>query len=236
MSENGTERHDPPQIELIDVSQTYGDDVSVLRDVSLTVEAGESLAIVGPSGCGKSTLLNIIGGLMRPSAGRVRFDRQDLGSLDDRQLASFRSRHLGFVFQSHHLLPQCSALENVLVPSLVHPDVAMKQSAGRRGRALLDRMGLADRMNHRPGQLSGGECQRVAVARALINEPSLVLADEPTGSLDEDAAGELAELLVTLNRDDGVTLLTVTHAPTLAGRLQRRLRLMRGRLETVDGS
>ncbi|MHC4949302.1 MAG: ABC transporter ATP-binding protein [Planctomycetota bacterium] len=203
----------------------------VLQGVSLTLDAGESVAIVGPSGCGKSTLLNVLGALVRPTSGTVRFEGEDLYARDETALAAFRNRCLGFVFQAHHLLPQCSALENVLVPTVVHPDADLRRGAVERARSLLDRVGLADRMAHRPGQLSGGECQRVAVARALVNRPRLVLADEPTGSLDEAASDRLIDLLTDLHRADGVTLGTVTHASRLAARMERGLALRHGRLE-----
>jgi predicted ABC-type transport system involved in lysophospholipase L1 biosynthesis ATPase subunit len=218
-----------PLVELRDVSRSYGTaalPTVVLRGITLAIEAGESVAVVGPSGSGKSTLLNLLGALDRPSAGKVLFEGRDLGGLGPDELASLRNRKIGFVFQAHHLLPQCTALENVLVPTLPRSD------AGARGRAtaLLERVGLAERVHHRPAQLSGGECQRVAVVRALVNRPRLVLADEPTGSLDAAAAHELAELLSELNREEGVTLVTATHAEPLAARMERRLELSGGRL------
>ncbi|MCZ6834445.1 MAG: ABC transporter ATP-binding protein [Planctomycetota bacterium] len=225
-----------PLLSLIDIEKSYDAldghaPPSVLQGVNLTLEAGQSLAIVGPSGCGKSTLLNIIGALTRPSGGTVTFDGVDLANKSDEQLATFRNTHLGFIFQSHHLLPQCSALENVLIPSLVHHDDDLKRSAPQRAKELLDLVGLGDRTAHKPGQLSGGECQRVAVVRALINQPKLLLADEPTGSLDEDSAAHLGDLLATLNQEQGVTLVTVTHSPALAARMELKLTLRRGRLE-----
>jgi predicted ABC-type transport system involved in lysophospholipase L1 biosynthesis ATPase subunit len=204
-----------------------GKPLTVLDGLSLALEAGRSLAIVGPSGCGKSTLLHLMGALDTPSDGRIVFDGRDLAELDDRERARLRNTSLGFVFQAHHLLPQCSVLENVLVPTLVRGCGADDQ---QRARDLLDRVGLADRLDHRPGQLSGGECQRVAVVRALINRPRLVLADEPTGSLDRSLAGQLVDLLVELNREQGVALVMVTHAIDLARRLQRVVELRDGRL------
>jgi ABC-type lipoprotein export system ATPase subunit len=217
-------------VELVDVTKTYGDpgspgSVNVLKGITLKIEQGGSIVIVGPSGCGKSTLLNIIGGLDHATSGQVLFDGRDLAGLNDDELAHIRSREIGFVFQLHHLLPQCTVLENVLVPTL-----AGQGHAGTRKEAesLLARVGLADRMSHRPGELSGGQRQRVAVARALINKPRLLLADEPTGSLDEGASQSIAELLAQLNRDDGVTLVVVTHSRELAARIGRVMELSGG--------
>lgn len=202
--------------------------VEVLSEVSLTMRRGDSLAIVGPSGCGKSTLLNVIGALDRPTGGRVLLEGGDLASLDDQAAAAVRNQRLGFVFQDHHLLPQCTVIENVLVPTLVAPP---EKGVSDRARALLQRVGLGDHLHHRPAQLSGGQRQRVAVVRALINQPTLLLADEPTGSLDRDASDNLADLLVELNQQDGVSLIIVTHALPLARRMARRMTLSDGRLE-----
>jgi len=215
---------DAPILQLQRVSKDY-DGVQVLRNVDLEVRRGESIAIVGPSGSGKSTLLNIIGTLDRPSAGQVFLDGKDLSQLDDAQLARVRNRQIGFIFQSHHLLPHCNVLENVLVPTLV-----TKNDRTGRAHKLLERVGLARRLTHRPGQLSGGERQRVAVVRALINEPKLLLADEPTGSLDRASAAELGQLLVELNLEQGLTLILVTHALDLAQRMGRRFEIRRGEL------
>ncbi len=225
-----------PLLELIDIKKSYPvvDGVEapeVLRGISLTIDAGESLAIIGPSGSGKSTLLNIIGALIEPTSGKVHFEGQDLYAKDETELAAFRNQCIGFVFQSHHLLPQCSALDNVLIPTLVNPDAALKESAPARARELLDSVGLGDHLSHRPGQMSGGECQRVAVVRALINQPKVILADEPTGSLDEESAEQLGNMLADLNREHGVTLMTVTHSLTLAAQMQRGYMLRRGELE-----
>ncbi len=223
-------------LNLTDVTKRYEsptgtDAVLVLRDITLEVGRGESAAIVGPSGSGKSTLLNIIGTLDQPSSGTVTLDGQDLTRLDDLQLAGVRNRQIGFIFQSHHLLPQCTVMENVLVPTLANLDAASRNGAPNRAKKLLERVGLGGRLAHRPGQLSGGERQRVAVVRALINQPKLLLADEPTGALDRAAAENLAELLVQLNQEDGVTLIVVTHALDLAKRMERTLELKDGCLE-----
>ena len=202
----------------------------VLRDVSLTIAAGESVAIVGPSGSGKSTLLHIIGTLDSPTAGKVTLDDQDLTAMTSDQLALFRNSQIGFIFQSHHLLPQCSVLENVLIPTLVHSSGAAKDVQAR-ARKLLDRVGLSHRLSHRPAQLSGGESQRVAVVRALINKPKLLLADEPTGALDQNTAATLSQLLIDLNKEESVTLILVTHAMDLANRMGRVLKIKDGRIE-----
>jgi len=224
-----------PLLRLVGMSKRYESPTStelvpVLRDVTLEIQRGESVAIVGPSGSGKSTLLNIIGTLDRPDSGHVLLDGKDLSRLDDIQLAAVRNREIGFIFQSHHLLPQCTVLENVLVPTLANNDAALRNGALERATGLLDKVGLGARLTHRPGQLSGGERQRVAVVRALINQPKLLLADEPTGSLDRASAENLADLLVRLNREEGVTLIVVTHAPDLAKRMSRVLELRDGEL------
>lgn len=223
-----------PIIELQDVSKQYdapdgAPAPRVLRHVSLAFGPGESVAVVGPSGSGKSTLLNILGTLDRPTTGRVLLDGRDLTQLDDRELAAVRNCRIGFVFQLHHLLPPCTALENVLIPTLAGNGSAPPE-AMERARRLLERVGLADRLTYRPAQLSGGERQRVAVARALINRPAILLADEPTGSLDRESAANLSQLLLDLNREEGVTLVVVTHAAALAGKMQRVLEIRDGAL------
>lgn len=217
------------------VSKCYdspsGTPLKILSDVSLGVHAGESIAVTGPSGSGKSTLLNLMGGLDVPTSGTIRIDGRDLSELQEKELATIRNREIGFVFQLHHLLPQCSVLENVLVPTL--PLRPRESSAKRVERAtkLLDSVGLQDRLDHRPGLLSGGECQRVAVVRALINAPSILLADEPTGALDRATADELSTLLVELNREHGTALVVVTHSPELSARMDRGFVLRDGTLK-----
>jgi ABC-type lipoprotein export system ATPase subunit len=214
-------------LKLKNVSKRYDENRAVLAGVDLTVAAGERVAIVGESGCGKSTLLNIIGTLDRPDTGTLEFDGTDLLAMDERATAAFRNRKIGFVFQLHHLLPQCSVLENVLVPTLVN-----KEGGDAKARALrlLERVGLSDRLSHRPGRLSGGERQRVAVVRALMNAPRLLLADEPTGSLDRAGADELVQLLIELNHEENMTLVMVTHSMRLAEKMGRVLPLETGRL------
>jgi len=227
----------PALVQLENVTKTYptpgGEGLTVLDAVSLAIAAGESLAVVGPSGSGKSTLLNIIGTLDRPTTGRVLLDGRDLSHLGDDELAAVRSRRVGFVFQLHHLLPQCTALENVLVPALAGGGTVAPETE-QRGKQLLARVGLADRMAYRPGHLSGGERQRVAVARALINQPALLLADEPTGSLDREASANLEQLLVEVNREEGVTLIVVTHASPLAAHMAQAMELRDGRLAALE--
>ena len=208
--------------------------VRVLRDVSIQVRQGESIAVIGPSGSGKSTLLNIMGTLDRPSSGTVRLKGCDLSDLSERELSKLRSRDIGFVFQLHHLLPQCTVLENVLLPTLPAGDVQGSGSVAQRAESLLRRVGLGSHLQHRPGQLSGGECQRAAVVRALINSPELLLADEPTGSLDRATSETLAELLVEINREERVGLIVVTHSMELASRMERLFLLQDGMLNTLE--
>ncbi|MBM4157081.1 MAG: ABC transporter ATP-binding protein [Lentisphaerae bacterium] len=221
-----------PVLEIRGATKAYpgpagGEPVVVLRGLDLVVAAGEAVAILGPSGSGKSTLLNLAGALDRPTSGAVLLEGRDLASLPDDDLARVRNRSIGFVFQQHHLLPQLTVLENVLLPVLADRAAGLPVD---RAMALLDRVGLGPRVGHRPAQLSGGECQRVAVVRALVNTPRLVLADEPTGALDARTAAALGDLLVDLNRAEGVALVTVTHSPALAARMGRRLRLDGGAL------
>lgn len=224
-------------LELTGVSKTYaspngGQPVAVLNNVDLHLAAGELLAIIGPSGSGKSTLLNIMGALEHPSTGQVRLEGRELGSLNELELAAVRNRSIGFIFQLHHLLPQCTVLENVLVPTLaeaaeLHPDATLE-----RAERLLEWVDLRQRLAHRPGQLSGGERQRVAVVRALINRPQLLLADEPTGSLDQTAAVKLVELLLELNKRERFALVLVTHSLELARRLPKVVELREGILRS----
>jgi len=202
--------------------------LTVLRDVNLSLNRGEALAIMGPSGSGKSTLLHLLGTLDRPSAGQITLENIDPFALPERELAAFRNQRIGFVFQDHHLLPQCSVLENVLVPSLVSRETEPKESESY-ARQLLDRVGLASRLDHRPAELSGGERQRVAVARALVLKPVLLLADEPTGNLDRKNAQAVGELLIDLHRQENNILVVVTHSADLA-------RLFPARSEVNDGT
>lgn len=205
--------------------------VKVLKGISLTVKRGNSIAIVGPSGCGKSTLLNILGSLDSPTSGNIQLDGQELANLSEPELATVRNQKIGFIFQSHHLLPQCSVLENVLVPTLAEKGKA-SFDAIERAKQLLKRSGLEHRLTHRPSQLSGGECQRVAVVRALINQPSLILADEPTGALDYSNAESMTELLVKLNLEDKTTLVVVTHSTELAAKMGATYKLQNGIFES----
>ncbi|MBL7153520.1 MAG: ABC transporter ATP-binding protein [Phycisphaerae bacterium] len=228
-------------LELVNVAKSYespGDrgGMCVLRDISLKLDEGERLVMVGPSGSGKSTLLNIIGGLDRPSAGRVLFEGRDLADCDDVELSLIRNQDIGFVFQLHHLLAQCTVLENVLVPTIVDKGRASRNEVRGRAVDLLERVGLGEHLLHRPGELSGGERQRVAVVRALINRPRLLLADEPTGSLDEESSQNIADLLVDLNGSEHVALIVVTHSLRLAERIGRVMELNNGLLKSRRGT
>jgi len=207
--------------------------VEVLRGVDLRIDAGDMACVVGPSGAGKSTLLHILGTLDRPTEGAIRFDGDDVTRYSSARLADFRNRTLGFVFQFHHLLPEFTALENVMMPGLIRGTPPRNELA-RRAAALLDEVELSHRTSHRPGELSGGEQQRVALARALVMDPRLVLADEPTGNLDSQTSDQIHEILFRLNRDRGTTFLIVTHSRDLAERMPRVLRMRDGRIEADE--
>lgn len=228
-------------LELKNVTKDYGrpgeaGHVQVLKVLSLKLGAGHSMAIVGPSGCGKSTLLNLIGALDTPTAGSVQFLGQTLTALDEVALARIRNQQIGYVFQMHHLLPQCTVLENVLVPTLAYPDKHERVAKHNRALKLIEKVGLGDCLDRRPGELSGGQRQRVAVARALINQPKLLLADEPTGSLDVQSAQTIMELLLTVNQTEHVTLVVVTHAPALARRFGQVWSLHDGQLRPEEAA
>ena len=210
--------------------QTPGETLQVLSDLNLTLAAGETASIIGPSGCGKSTLLNLLGALDRPTSGSIEIDGQDIATLSDDQASAFRNHSLGFIFQQHHLLPQLTVLENVLVPRLAGDWAEPAAATEQRARQLLESVGLSQRLNHLPWQLSGGEKLRTAVARALINQPKLILADEPTGSLDPASTDTIADLLLDLNRTQNVTLIVVTHNPDLARRMSHTFELRNGKL------
>lgn len=207
---------------------TRAEPLVVLRGVSLELSAGENAAIIGPSGSGKSTLLHIVGGLEQPTSGSVRLNEQDPFALSEPQLARYRNENIGFIFQEHHLLPQLTVLENVLAPALANGSPTSEVIA--RAEDLIDRVGLMKRIDHRPAELSGGERQRVAVARALLLAPTLLLADEPTGSLDRTTAKEVSELLLRLQAQENTMLIAVTHSLELAGMMQRQWEINGGQL------
>jgi lipoprotein-releasing system ATP-binding protein len=214
---------------------TPAGELAVLRDVSLSLDAGDAACVMGPSGSGKSTLLYILGGLEPPTSGTVRLNGTDPYTLSADAIASFRNREIGFVLQDHCLLPQCTVLENVLVPTLVGRKPAGGAAAvGAHARHLLAQVGLSDRLDHRPGELSGGEKQRVAIARALVREPRLLLCDEPTGNLDEESASTVADLLLDLQQRATRILVVVTHSESLAARFPIRFRLAGGRVRRTE--
>ncbi len=220
-----------PDLEARNLSKTYetaGDPLHVLRDANVSLSRGEAAVITGPSGVGKSTLLYLIGLLEPPTSGELTLLGSEPLRSSTAAQATFRNDHIGFVFQDHHLLPQCSVLENVLVPVLAHRTV--KTDDEKRARDLLSRVGLAERSNHRPAQLSGGERQRAALCRALINQPELVLADEPTGNLDTATATSVGDLLLELASEHNAMLLCVTHSADLAARFPKRFELKQGKL------
>jgi lipoprotein-releasing system ATP-binding protein len=221
----------PPLLRIEGLEKTYllGDRrLDVLRGLDLEIEAGEMVALTGPSGAGKSTFLHLVGTLDVPTRGRILFDGRDVFEQDEEERSQFRSQTIGFVFQSHHLLPEFTALENAMMPALIRR--VARDEARRRAAEVLGLVGLADRTDHRPGELSGGEQQRVAIARALCLSPRLLLADEPTGNLDPQTADGIHQLLVELNARTGITAVVVTHNERLASSLPRRLRLLGGRL------
>ena len=209
---------------------TPAGELTVLRDVSLSLDAGDSACVMGPSGSGKSTLLYILGGLEPPTHGTVRLHGTDPYALNANALAAFRNRDVGFVLQDHCLLPQCTVLENVLVPTLVGE---ADPGAGARARALIDQVGLGDRLHHRPAELSGGEKQRAAIARALVRQPRLMLCDEPTGNLDAETAGVVADLLIRLHAEQRTIMIVVTHSEAMGSRFERRWTMQSGALATT---
>ncbi len=207
---------------------TRGEPLQVLRDVSLEMKAGENLAILGPSGCGKSTLLHLLGTLDAPTSGTIKLNDQDPFSLEESQLARFRNENIGFIFQEHHLLPQLSVLENVLVPAMATGTPS--EELVQRAHDLINRVGLESRLSHRPAELSGGERERAAVARSLLHRPLLLLADEPTGNLDRTNAQQVAQLLLEIQQQEQTMLVVVTHNNELADQLQKQTTLDNGQL------
>ena len=218
-------------LQVKDLYKSYGSGsakVEVLKGIDLTVDAGDTIALVGPSGAGKSTLLHVMGTIDRPTSGSVLFDGEEIFNLSDQPLAAFRNRSIGFVFQFHHLLPEFTALENVMMPLLIGG--AKKSQAEGKARGLLEDVGLSHRITHRPGELSGGEQQRVAIARALVSSPRLLLADEPTGNLDMKTSEEVHALLYSIQRSTGISLVIVTHNERLAAGMGRIVRFVDGRI------
>ncbi|MFZ4398461.1 MAG: ABC transporter ATP-binding protein [Bacteroidales bacterium] len=217
-------------IELENIFKTYGNQLDstyspVLEGISLTINANDSLAIVGPSGSGKSTLLNLIGTLDKPTSGIICIDNEDISIFSNVKMAEIRNQKIGFVFQLHHLLPQLNLLENVLLPTLVLKDKKLKNSSYSRAMELLKKLGLENKIKQFPGQLSGGECQRTAVVRALINEPEIILADEPTGSLDQESAEQIGNLLSNIQKEKKIALVIVTHSMELAAKMDKVYKL-----------
>ncbi len=223
-------------LELINISKKYDSPsgkapVTILNNISLQVEQGEAIAVVGPSGSGKSTLLNIMGALDKPTSGSVNFDGNNLAEMSENELAHIRNMEIGFIFQLHHLLPQCTVLENVLIPTIPQVEKKSNKEFINRAKKLLEEVELENHFDYFPAQLSGGEQQRVAVVRALVNQPKMILADEPTGSLDQTSANNLGQILIDLNKAENVTLIVVTHSHDLAERMDTVYNLHNGRLE-----
>ena len=205
----------------------------VLKDISLSMDTGEYMTIIGPSGCGKSTLLNIIGTIDKPSSGSVLFDGNKIENYTEHQLANIRNQEIGFIFQSHHLLPQLNLIENILLPTIPIKDRSQKKLALERAHMMLEEVGLSKNIHQFPSQLSGGECQRVAVVRALINQPKLILADEPTGSLDEESTMSIGNLLTHINKEYNTALIVVTHSISLANMIGNIFNLTGGKLTSA---
>jgi lipoprotein-releasing system ATP-binding protein len=225
------------EIKTVDLRKSYHSghvELDVLSGVDLVIETGEIISIIGASGVGKSTLLNLMGGLDRPTSGRILYEDQDIFELTERELARFRNREIGFIFQFHHLMPEFSAIENVMMPAMIAGK--KKSEAKKLAAELLEHVGLTGWEHHKPGELSGGEQQRVAVARALVNEPQVILADEPTGNLDRKTSEEVHDLLWELNERLNQTFIIVTHNQNLAQRSDRIIRLADGRVEEVSGN
>ncbi|MBW2064413.1 MAG: ABC transporter ATP-binding protein [Deltaproteobacteria bacterium] len=219
-------------LELLDVHKSFihnGITIEVLKGINLVIRPRDNIAITGASGVGKSTLLNIMGTLEPPTSGSVKFEGKDIGELPESELCNLRNRDIGFVFQFHHLLPEFNALENTVIPALIAG--IRKKKAMETAKEILVRVGLEERLRHRIGELSGGEQQRVAIARALIMGPKILLADEPTGNLDQRTGDEIADLLLDLNQDKGLALVIATHNQRLAGRMSLRMEIMDGRIQ-----
>lgn len=228
----------PPAIKVSNLYKSFktqAGELPILKGIDLALERATMSAIMGASGVGKSTLLHMLGALDRPTSGTVSYDGMDVSSLGESELSAFRNRTIGFVFQFHHLLPEFTALENAMMPILINGAMSRMEAKGRAS-ALLEEVGLKDRLTHRPGELSGGEQQRVAVARALIMEPSVVLADEPTGNLDTHTGEELFSLLERLNKARGITFVIVTHNEALSARCHRVIQMVDGKIQTASKS
>jgi len=222
-------------IEIKNITKSYGNPEEgthriVLNNLSLNIEEGESVALLGPSGSGKTTLLNMIGALDHPDSGSILFKDKSITDLSGKDIDNFRNQEIGFVFQSHHLLPQCTLLENVLIPTLVGTSKAQRSQKISQAESLLREVGIWEYKDKLPGKLSGGECQRAAVVRAMINQPSMLLADEPTGALDKKNVNTMADLLLKLNKENNLTLVIVTHSEALASRMNKTYNLSDGKI------